>query len=296
MTDLTTGSITLPKTVAATVAAKVSDASAIAKLSTKEPMLFADHGFVVFDSGAEAEVLGEGALASAGATTLKTVNAKTFKVKTITRVSDELVYADEDNKLAIVNTIQSEQAAAIGRAIDYVVFHAVNPRTGTALDGYTALSSAATVVTETTDAAADLDSLAAAVSEDYDITGIAMSRKYAAALRATRVKNTGARLFPEVPLNLDAGQLDGIKAATSATVNGRAITTDTGVRAFLGNFDLIRWGLSRDITAKILTAGDPDGAGYDLARAGQVALACEATVAAAVLEPKAFAVLKTAGK
>lgn len=291
---LSTASITLPKDVAATVATKVSDASAIAKLSTRQPMIFADHGFVVFDSGAEAEVLGEGKLASAGATTLKTVNAKTVKVKTITRVSEELVAADEDSKLAIVKTIQNEQAAAIGRALDYVIFHGVNPRNGTPLNGVTALSASATAVTETTDAAADLDSLAAAVTDNYDISGIALSRKFAARLRATRVKNTGARLFPEVPLNLQAGQLDGIPAATSATVNGRVITKDTGVRAFLGDFNLIRWGLSRDITAKVLTAGDPDGAGYDLQRAGQVALSCEAIIAAAVLEPKAFAVLKTA--
>lgn len=287
-----TSNIILPRDVAATIADKVKDSSTIAKLSAATPTLFAEHGYVVFNGAGEAEVLAEGQKASKSDADFKTVTAKTFRVSTISRVNEEVAYADEDSRLEVISSLQADQAAQIGRALDYVIYHAVNPRTGTALDGYTALSGTAVSVEETSDAAADLDSLANAVSDDYDITGIALSRKFAARLRSTRVKNTGARLFPEVPLNLDAGQVDGIKAATSATVNGRAISKDTLCRAFLGNFDLIKWGLARDITAELIPYGDPDNTGVDLKGSGQVAYRCTAHIAAAVLEPKAFAVLK----
>lgn len=42
-----------------------------------------------------------------------------------------------------MTNIIADQTAAIGRALDYVVYHAVSPKTGTALDGYTALTAGA---------------------------------------------------------------------------------------------------------------------------------------------------------
>lgn len=288
-----TTKVALPKSVVTTVLSKVKDASTIAALSPSTPQKFADSTYLVFNPTAEAEVVAEGAKKSGSEISTNPVVAKRVKVVTTTRVSDELKWADEDNQLEIVSNIIADQTAAIGRALDYVVYHAINPKTGLALDGYTALTAGANSITATDDPSTDIDSMTDAVL-DYDINGFALSRKLAADLRKLRVPATGLRLYPEIPLSLNVGNIDGIPAVASGTVNGRLAKTDTKVLGILGDFNAIKWGMVRDMTSEIIEFGDPDNTGNDLKGYNQVAYRTEAVLAYAALDPKAFSVLKSA--
>lgn len=289
---LTTAKITLPTDVAVGIVNKASDTSTIAALSPSTPMLFRNQDYMVFNPASEAEVVEEGANKSAYEQTLTTVTAKRVKLQTTTRVTSELEWADEDNRTQIVESIIADQAAAFARALDYVVYHAVNPKTGAALTGYTALSGTATQVTATGDAVKDMDAIVDAVAADYDVNGIALSKTFAASLRKVRVPSTGMRLYPEIPLNLQPGTVEGVKAATSSTVSGVKATTATKVLAFAGDFSVIKWGLVRDMTSEVIPYGDPDGAG-DLQRSNQIAYRTEGVYGFAVLDPKAIACLKS---
>lgn len=289
---LTTAKITLPTDVAVGIVNKASDTSTIAALSPSTPMLFRNQDYMVFNPASEAEVVEEGANKSAYEQTLTTVTAKRVKLQTTTRVTSELEWADEDNRTQIVESIIADQAAAFARALDYVVYHAVNPKTGAALTGYTALSGTATQVTSTDDAVKDMDAIVDVVAADYDVNGIALSKTFAASLRKVRVPSTGMRLYPEIPMNLQPGTVDGIKAATSGTVSGVKATTATKVLAFAGDFSVIKWGLVRDMTSEVIPYGDPDGAG-DLQRSNQIAYRTEGVYGFAVLDAKAIACLKS---
>ena len=290
---LTTDKVRLPKEVATAVTKHAKDTSVIAALSPSEPQLFLDKDYMVFTGNAEAEVVSEGAQKSSYEETLTTVVGKRFKVQTTTRVSNELQWADEDAKLEIISRVQADQAAALGRVLDYVIFHAFDPKKRTTLDGFTALSGTATQVTATDDRVADIDSLAEAVNDEYDINGLALSKTMANELRKIRVPSTGQRFYPEIPLNLQVGSLEGIPTATSGTVNGRLITgTPTNVLAFLGDFSLIKWGMVRDIWSEIIQYGDPDHTGTDLKNVNQIAYRTEAIYSYAILDPKGIAVLK----
>lgn len=289
---LTTAKITLPTDVAVGIVNKASDTSTIAALSPSTPMLFRNQDYMVFNPASEAEVVEEGANKSAYEQTLTTVTAKRVKLQTTTRVTSELEWADEDNRTQIVESIIADQAAAFARALDYVVYHAVNPKTGATLTGYTALSGTATQVTATDDAVKDMDAIVDAVAADYDVNGLALSKTFAASLRKVRVPSTGMRLYPEIPLNLQPGTVEGIKAATSGTVSGVKATTATKVLAFAGDFSVIKWGLVRDMTSEVIPYGDPDGAG-DLQRSNQIAYRTEGVYGFAVLDPKAIACLKS---
>lgn len=286
-----TTKVALPKSVVTTVLNKVKDASTIAALSPSTPQKFADSTYLVFNPTAEAEVVAEGAKKSGSEISTDPVVAKRVKVVTTTRVSDELKWADEDNQLEIVSNIIADQTAAIGRALDYVVYHAINPKTGLALDGYTALTAGANAITATDNPSTDIDSMTDAVL-DYDINGFALSRKFASDLRKLRVPATGLRLYPEIPLSLKVGNIDGIPAAASGTVNGRLAKADTKVLGILGDFNTIKWGMVRNMMSEIIEFGDPDNTGNDLKGYNQVAYRTEAVLAYAVLDPKAFSVLK----
>ena len=222
-----TTKVTLPREAVTTVINKVKDTSTIAALSPSEPQKFDDETYLVFNPTSEAEVVAEGAKKGSYDISTTPIVAKRAKIVTTTRVSDELRWADEDNQLEIVTNIIAGQAAALGRALDYIVYHAVNPKTGRALPGYTALAAGANTVTATDDLVADIDSLTDALI-DYDINGFALSRKLASDLRKLRIPATGMRLYPEIPLSLNVGNFDGIPAAASGTVSGRLATPPPG--------------------------------------------------------------------
>lgn len=286
-----TTKIKLPAEVTRAIINKVGNTSTIAALSPSTPQLFLNEDYMVFNGAAEAEVVAEGQKKSSYEQEASYITGKKFKVQCTTRVTDELKWADEDNRLEIISSIQEDQTKAIARALDYVIYHAINPKSGTKLDGYDALTANAVAVTDSGDDIANVDALADAVNE-YEINGVALSRTWASRLRKLRVPATGMRFYPEIPINLAAGTLDGIPAATSTTVDGAKATTATKVLGIMGDYSLIRWGMIRDIWAEVIQYGDPDQTGVDLKAHNQIAYRTEAMFSYAVLDPKAFAVLK----
>lgn len=291
MAALDTKKITLPKEVAGEILRKANNASTIQTLSPSTPMLFRDIENILFTKEPEAEFVGEGQQKSGMDPAFKAVPGEVHKAQVTVRMSNEVQWADEDSQLGIIDAITDASAKAVGRALDYGIYHAVNPNTGEAVSGMTALTAGAHAHTATADASADLDALVELVNAEYDIDGIALSKTWANTLRKIRVAATGQRLYPEIPLNLQVGSLDGIAAATSNTVDGALAKTATNVLAILGDFSLIRWGIVRDLGLEVITMGDPDGLG-DLKRLNQVAYRTEVVYSWAVLDPKGFAVLK----
>lgn len=286
-----TSKIKLPAEVTQAIINKVGNTSTIAALSPSTPQLFLNEDYMVFNGAAEAEVVAEGQTKSSYEQTASYITGKKFKVQCTTRVTEELKWADEDNRLEIISSIQEDQTKAIARALDYVIYHAINPKSGTELTGYDALTANAVTVTDSGDDIANVDALADAVNE-YEINGVALSRTWASRLRKLRVPATGMRFYPEIPINLAAGTLDGIPAATSTTVDGAKATTATKVLGIMGDYSLIKWGMIRDIWAEVIQYGDPDQTGVDLKAHNQIAYRTEAMFSYAVLDPKAFAVLK----
>lgn len=288
-----TTKIKLPVEVTQAIINKVGNTSTIAALSPSTPQLFLNEDYIVFNGAAEAEVVAEGQEKSSYAQEASSITGKKFKVQCTTRVTEELKWADEDNRLEIISSIQEDQTKAIARALDYVIYHAINPKSGESLSGYTALTTGAVEVKDSGDDIANVDALADAVNE-YEINGVALSRTWASRLRKLRVPATGMRFYPEIPINLAAGTLDGIPAATSTTVDGKKATTETKVLGIMGDYSLIKWGMIRDIWAEVIQYGDPDQTGVDLKAHNQIAYRTEAMFSYAVLDPKAFAVLKKA--
>lgn len=299
-TALQTSGVVLPRSVATVITGKAKDTSTIAALSPSKPEIFDDETYLVFSGNSEAEVVAEGAAKGSYEQEVGNVVAKRVTVQTTTRVSNQLQWADEDNQLEIISAIQEDQALAIGRALDYIVYHAINPKSGLALDGFTPLTAMSGVndvylgaeIASATDAQliAAFDNMAEEVNETYDINGFAMSKAYANALRKIRIKNTMQRLYPNIPLSLKVGEFEGVPAACSSTVNGGLAQAPTGVLGIMGDFGLVKWGLVRDMTAEIIPYGDPDNQG-DLKRYNQVAYRTEAVLGYAVVNPSAFSVL-----
>lgn len=136
MAALQTTQVTLPTDVCLTVVGKAHDTSTIATLSPADKLGFLDDKYNVFNGKARVEVVAEGAKKGGYEQPIVPKEGKRFTVQCTTRVSKQLQWADEDDQLQILDAIQSDQAAALGEALDYVVYHAVNPASGETLTGY----------------------------------------------------------------------------------------------------------------------------------------------------------------
>lgn len=291
-----TSKIFIPNELIGGITEKMQQESVIMSLAQATPQLFnPDKNYVVFTQEPEAEYVGEGEAKSSSDFKFEPVKARLHKIQTTVRLTNEVEWADEDNRLQLLNALLASLTRSMGRGVDYGMLHAINPRTKEVLSSLQphALTLTANQVTATGDIQADLDALPDTVIENYQVNGIALDRMFANELRKLRVEATGAKMYPEVNLSLQPGNLDGLRAVTSGNVGGKALGATTGVKAIMGDWNLVKWGMARELGVERIEYGDPDGHG-DLKRYNQVAFRVEALFSWAVLDPKGFAVLKAA--
>lgn len=293
MPSMDTSKLTLPREVADGIIKKTRDTSVVHALSPSIPQKFKDVDHIVFTKEPEAEFVSEGAAKSSTSAEFAPVTGGIHKAQVTIRMNEEVRWADEDNQLQIVDSITDAAGAALGRALDYGILHAINPLTGSIIDGWKKLTAEGVAVSRGANPQDDIDALIDAVNEEFDINGIALCKAYANDMRKLRISSTGARIYPNITMNLNVGDIDGVSAAVSGTVNGRLATAKTNVLAILGDWSQIKWGIVRDLGMELIDKGDPDGLG-DLKRYNQVAYRTELVYSWCVIDYKGFAVLKSA--
>lgn len=277
MAALTTGSLTIPKQLLEPWVNSIHKGSTISQLSGSIPMKFGAGEAFVFDSG-EAEYVGEGANKSSNDVTKTTQTVEPFKFQKTIRFTNEVQWADEDHQLGVIQEILNQIQPALSRALDYGVIHGINPKTGTVVGAMQRLTSATTAVEL---AAADAPyvstdaAIAALLAVDGVPNGIAMDPKFAAKVSGQRIASTGQKLYPDFSFSSEASTFESLRAATSKTVGATGVAAvDTKIRAIVGDFSAIRWGVQRAIGLELIEFGDPDGNG-DLKRNNQVAFRAE---------------------
>lgn len=297
----TTAKITMPTEIVGEIQRKMQERSVIASLVPSRAEAFVNDEHMIFTVEPEAEYVGEGAAKNSADFKFEPIEGKRHKVQTTVRMTDEVTWADEDNQLAILDNVFDSMAGAFSRALDYGMIHAINPLTREVLVSLKgeALSYTANQVAATTNLQSDMDSIADLILPNYDVTAIALDRMYANQLRKLR-NSSNAKLYPEIGLTLDPGQIEGLPCVTSGAVSGTrlaALGSDgktpvaSGIKAIAGNWDLIRYGIVRDFALTEIRFGDPDGLG-DLQRYNQVAFRVETVFSWVNFDPKGFSVLR----
>lgn len=292
MVSLATGSLTIPKQKLTPWLGKIKNGSAVASLSDSIPMTYGEGEAWTFSIG-EAEYVGEGANKGASTVTPTSKTVKPFKFHKTIRMNEEVLWADEDYQLGVVDAILAEIQPSLSRALDYGVFHEINPTGGAVV---AAMNGGLTDTTNLVEyAAADkpyvsLDAADALVLADgYLPKDVALAPTYAAKFTALRGTNSEQKLYPNFVLGTEVSELDGHRASVSNTVSGAGvIAVDTKVLGFVGDFSAIRWGVQRSIGLEVIKYGDPDGGG-DLKRANQVAFRAEVVYGWGIASLDAFA-------
>lgn len=292
MVSLATGSLTIPKQKLAPWLGKIQNGSAVASLSAQTPMTYGEGDVWTFSIG-EAEYVGEGAQKGASTITPTSKTVKPFKFHKTLRMNEEVLWADEDRQLDVVDQILAEIQPALSRALDYGVFHEINPTGGTVVAAMNGGLTDTTNSVEYVAANAPYVSLDAAdalvLADGYLPRDVALDPFYASKFSAIRGTQSEQRLYPNFVLGTEVSELDGHRASVSNTVRALGVAAAaTNIIGFVGDFSAIRWGVQKSIGLEVIRFGDPDGGG-DLKRNNQVAFRAEVVYGWGIASLDAFA-------
>lgn len=276
-TILSTGDLTVPTQILDPWVNNIHNGSAVSQLSGSIPMKFGAGESFTFDIG-EAEYVGEGSDKGPSDITQTAQSVEPFKFHKTVRWNEEVLWADEDHQLGVVQEILNLIQPALSRALDFGVIHGINPATGTAVAAMTQRLVNTTNSVEigagdapyvATDAASQLVLAAGGVPN-----GIAVDPSLGAAIAGARTTE-GVKLYPDFSFASPLSTFEGLRAATSRTVGAVGVaSTATNLKAILGDWSAVRWGIQKSIGLEVIRYGDPDGQG-DLKRKNQVAFRAE---------------------
>lgn len=292
MATLTTGSLSIPTQLLDPFLGKIRFGSAVAALSTAIPQKFGTGTSMTFNIG-EAEYVGEGAQKGASTVVPTTVTVTPKKFHKTVRFSEEVLWADEDHQMGVVAEILDLIAPALARALDFGVFHEINPATGAVVPAMNGGLTDTTNAVEI-DAAKPYTFLDAAdalvLADGYVPRDIAIDPSWASAFSTLRGTNSEQKLYPNFALATSpVSELDGHRASVSNTVGAIGVAAAaTNIKAFVGDFDAIRWGIQKQIGLELIRYGDPDGGG-DLKRKNEVAFRSEVVYGWGIADLNAFA-------
>ena len=293
MAVLDTGDLSLPTQILDPWLGRVADGSSVAILSAQIPMRFGAGTSMTFDIG-EAEYVGEGANKGPSDFTPTTQTVTPFKFHKTVRFTEEVLWADADYQLGVVQEILNLIQPALSRALDYGVFHGINPANGAAVAAMTqSLSDTTNTVAQGADPAYNyLDAADGLVlASGFVPSDVALDPAGASAFSALRGASTEMKLYPNFRLTNAVSDLDGHRASVNRTVGAVGVTAEpTNIRAFVGDFSAIRWGIQRNIGLERIDFGDPDGQG-DLKRNNQVAFRAEVVYGWGIASLDAFAMI-----
>lgn len=300
MASLASSAFSLPKHLASGLWSKATTGSTIAALSASEPMLFGETQLMTFTTQPRAQYVSEGAAKSGSDPAFGTKTVTPHKVQVTMRFNEEVQWADEDYQLGVLSALSDSTALALARALDLGAYHGINPLTGAAVaqivvgDRIATTTNSVEIVTATLTTPDTVIEQAAGliIADGYTPNGIAFDPSYAWTVATARYAD-GRKKYPELGLGVNVSSFEGINASVSSTISATPEAANTNVKAIVGDFSQLRWGVQRRVGVEKILYGNPDGIG-DLKANNQIALRAEVVYGWAVMDLDAFATVKDA--
>lgn len=289
----TRGNLFDPKVVS-DIVSKVKGKSSLAVLSNRVPVSFNGNKEFTFSFDKEVDIVGEGGKKTAGGITLEPVVIVPIKFEYGARVTDEFMYATDEEKIEILKEFNDGFAKKIARGLDIAAFHGLNPRTGEAstVVGEKHFDSKITATVNYTEATPDANleaAIALVENKDREVTGMVISPAMRTALAAMK-NSANEKLYPEFAFGGKPTTL----GATTLDINSTVATGGVD-HAIVGDFEnMFKWGYAKEVPMEIIEYGDPDNSGMDLKGYNQVYIRAEMYIGWGILDADSFARVKVA--
>ena len=109
---------------------KVTGKSSLAALCAQTPIPFNGMKEMIFSMDKEIDIVAEGGEKSEGGITATPVVINPIKFEYGARVSDEFLYATEEEQIDILTAFNDGFAKKVARGFDLAAMHGINPRSG----------------------------------------------------------------------------------------------------------------------------------------------------------------------
>lgn len=268
---------------------KVKGKSSLAVLSKQVPVPFNGSKEFTFTLDKDIDVVAENGKKTEGGVSVDPVIIRPIKVEYGARVSDEFIYAADEEKISILKAFNEGFAKKVARGIDLMAFHGINPRTKQASD-VISTNHFDSLVTQTVtfDKAQIEENIETAVAmiqgANGEVSGIAMSPIFSQEL--AKIKVNGVKQYPELAWGANPGIINGLPADINTTISEGDQVKD---RSIVGDFaNMFKWGYAKEIPLQVIEYGDPDNSGKDLKGYNQVYLRAEAFIGWGILDAKSF--------
>ena len=268
---------------------KVQGKSSLAVLAKQVPVSFNGSKEFTFTLDQDVDVVAENGKKTEGGVTVEPVIINPIKIEYGARISDEFLYAADEEKINILKAFNEGFAKKVARGLDLMAMHGVNPRTKQAstVIGTNHFDS---LVTQTVQVTGDIEAtiegaVGVVQGSNGAVTGMAISPTISADL--AKLKVNGVRQYPELAWGANPGSINGLPVDINTTVSEDVGKSD---RAIVGDFaNMFKWGYAKEVPLQVIEYGDPDNSGKDLKGYNQVYLRAEAYIGWAILDAKSFA-------
>lgn len=268
---------------------KVKGHSSLAVLSKSVPVPFNGRKEFIFTMDSEIDIVAENGKKTHGGITLDPVKIVPIKFEYGARISDEFLYASEEEQLEILKSFNEGFAKKVAKGLDIAAMHGINPRTGepSTVVGGNNFDSKVTqkVVYNSATPDANIEAAIALVEgSEGDVSGIVISPDVRSAL-AAMTKQNGEKLYPDFAFG---GQPKSL-GSQSLDINKTVSVGDTD-KAIIGDFaNMFKWGYAKEVPVEIIKYGDPDNSGKDLKGYNQIYIRAEIYLGWGILDGKSFA-------
>ena len=291
---------------------RVKGASALAQLSQQTPIPFNGMKEYTFNMDNEVDLVAENGAKSRGGVSFDPVTIVPLKLEYGARMSQEFMYAAEDEQIDFLAKFSEGFARKVAKGIDLMAFHGVNPRSGIAsnLIGDNCFDKAVSqIVTVNSSTTATVDAqmetaIGLVQASEEDVTGTAISPAFRSEL-AKMTYGDGQKMYPDLAWGSAPGQINGLPTQVSSNVPAfpkvedvTVVTTDDSTKTttdhvIVGNFrDYFKWGFAKDVPLRVIEYGDPDNTGRDLQGHNENYVRSEIYVGWGILVPSAFAMIR----
>lgn len=279
---------------------KVVGKSSLARLSRQTPIPFNGQKEFVFTMDNDIDIVAESGAKSHGGVTLTPITIVPIKFEYGARITDEFMYAAEDEQISILKSFNDGFAKKVARGLDLAAFHGVNPRTGNASavvgqNNFDALVQNIVQIPATApfDPNSDIEAAIAMVhANDEEVTGLASSPAFRSLL-AAQLDANGNPMFPDLAWGNAPQVINGLPFDVNRTISDMSPAQDAvnnATRAYIGDFEnSFKWGYAKQIPLSVIEYGDPDNSGNDLKGYNQIYLRAEVYLGWGIMEADAFA-------
>lgn len=274
---------------------KVKGKSSLAVLGQQTPVPFKGSKEFIFTMDNEIDIVAENGKKTHGGISMEPVTIRPIKFEYGARVSDEFLYATDEEKIDILKAFNDGFAKKVAKGFDISCMHGLNPRTKTASEvvGNNCFDKKVTQTVDYSSASPDANietAIALVEGSEMEVTGMVIAPSVRADLAAMK-NSANEKLYPEFSFGGKPSTL----GAHSLEINSTVSFNASSDKVIIGDFaNMFKWGYSKQIPLEIIKYGDPDNSGNDLKGYNQVYIRAEIYLGWGILDADSFAIVKDA--